>query len=125
MTFADYAVDVVFGGAAGGLFGTAGGALARMRGETKESVLKALQKATLDVADGKAADVGGVLKGVAPDEFVSRDIAREKLVSSGMDKAEVDTFLKGLDDHAQDWATETGRNPAEWYSQHIAEVNVV
>ncbi|MDR2056106.1 MAG: hypothetical protein LBQ10_09610 [Desulfovibrio sp.] len=74
ITFADYALDGVFGAALGGIFGGAGGWLGRRRadraaldaarmnvhGQPRQALLNAFELAVDDVANGRPVDVGQV-----------------------------------------------------------------
>ncbi|MBI9078298.1 MAG: hypothetical protein JEY79_01000 [Pseudodesulfovibrio sp.] len=121
MTFEDYAVDTMLGTGVGILFGGAGGAWAKhFKGETKAGVLQALQKATLDVSEGRAVDVGPILKETVEANQFNRDLAVQRLSEGGLNTEQVSFFLSRLDGVA----AASGMDVPTWYRKHIADVTV-
>ncbi|NDV19215.1 hypothetical protein GO013_07255 [Pseudodesulfovibrio sp. JC047] len=121
ITFEDYAVDTVLGGTVGMLFGGAGGTWAKyFRGETKDMVLRSLQKAALDIGDGRSVDVAPILKETVEQGQFNRDRAFASLVNGGLESEQAEIFLK----HWDGLAAAQGMDTDTWVKKYIADVTV-
>ncbi|XXJ21431.1 hypothetical protein ACR42D_18205 [Desulfovibrio caledoniensis] len=117
---ADYAVDTMLGTGVGMLFGGTHGAWKHFRGETKDAVLRALQKGALDIGDGGPVDVGPILKDVVEAGQFNRGAALERLTGAGLGADRAETFLAHLDG----LAAAQGMDADGWLRRHIADIEV-
>lgn len=121
ITLEDYAWDTLIGTGVGALFGGVGGAWAKhFRGEKRDAVVRGLQKAALDVEDGKPVDVAPILKDVVEAGQFNRERAHKALTDRGADAEQAETFLTHLDG----LAAAQGMDADTWYRKHIADVEV-
>jgi predicted ABC-type ATPase len=116
--FKEFAMDSMFAAAIGGLFGVGGQALknateaARMRThmQDRQVLANSLEKAAVDVADGRPADVRDVLQ-LSPDAHV-RLYDAEMAKTFGVRDQGTPAPVKSLPEAVQDLFT--GKEPAEW-----------
>ncbi|GAB7024697.1 hypothetical protein [Salidesulfovibrio brasiliensis] len=120
ITFEDYAVDTLMGAGVGMLFGGAGGAWAKLRGEKRADVLNALALAADDVAEGRPVDVSPLLKGVVESGELTHERAMKRLADQGLRVEEAGALLGPLERMAED----SGMELDAWMRRHISDITV-
>ncbi|MCJ2165541.1 MULTISPECIES: hypothetical protein [unclassified Pseudodesulfovibrio] len=82
--------------------------------------MRGLQKATLDVSDGKPVDVGPILKDVVEAGQFNRGKAFKQLADGGLDSVQAEAFLTRWDG----LAAAQGLDTDTWVKRHIADIEV-